>query len=527
MYDLIIKNGKIIDGTNTPWFKGGVAIKDDKIAEVGPNVYGKAKAKKVIDAEGKVICPGFIDVHNHSDSSIHKNLEAECCVRQGVTTLVVGNCGMAQAPVTEMNRRTVQNGIDTWQPGVALNWSTFGEYFNELDKLKTTVNLAVLVGHNALRESIVGKSEGLVNDLQLEKMKSILNDALEIGAFGLSVGLEFMPGRGADETELLELHKCVHNYNRIAAWHVRNRDRYFEEAVAEAISIAQKSDVPLQIAHLTAKPGSSPRAWNRCMEKMELARTEGVDVTADMVPDQVGIGRIFAILPQWVFEKGMEETIRLLKDKEIREKLKTQCDRYWFIPTLGQWDRLTLVSTKEFPELIGKNFEEIAKEMGQDPWDCLFDILAEAGDDMDHIQCNGLLFTEGQVLEWLSHELVIISPDMKVYPFGKAFHPNVFNWTAKVLGYYVREVNLMSLEKAIYKMTAFPAARFGLFNRGIIRPGMKADIVVFDPDTVKGNGTYLKPNAYPTGFYHVLNNGTAVLEDGKVTGQRPGILLRA
>ena len=528
MYDALIRGGKLIDGSGNPWMRANVAIDGDRIAAVG--ALSHAEATRVIDAANLVVAPGFIDAHSHSDWTLLAVPGADSSLHQGVTTEIVGNCGLGYAPVSDRNRVAVEKMAELYMPGIAPAWRTFGEYIDRIVDARPGINVGVYVGHGPLRRSVVGMSNRPSTSDERHTVEKGLSEALASGAIGVSFGLEYMPGRTAAREELLAMCRVAQEHDKVTGWHMRNRDRHFEESTDEVISLISETGIRAQISHLSSKLGSSPRAWNRAMERIELARARGYDVTADMIPFTVGPGLLVNILPDWIYEGGLQDTIARLRDPETRSRLKGDCDRYWMMISEGQWEKVTLTQTTKFPKLFGMTFAEIAELRGGDPFDAIFDILAEEGEAMDQVWMNGQLFSEGEVREWISHRLIMLTSDGWMAraegPAAEvANHPNCYGWTAEILGNCVRDQRFFSLEEAIRKMTSFPAARFGLYDRGLIRPGMLADVVVFDAETVTNRASYLQPHRYPTGFHAVLVNGEVALDGGELTGVRGGRLL--
>jgi N-acyl-D-amino-acid deacylase len=529
MFDVLIRGGKLIDGSGNPWMRSDVAINGDRIVAVG--ALSQAGATRVIEAQGCVVAPGFIDSHSHSDWTLLANPGADSSLHQGVTTEITGNCGLGYAPVTDLSRVAVEKMAELYMPGVALEWQTFGQYLDRIEEARPGINLAVFAAHGPVRRSVVGMANRPSTPGEQRIIERALSEALDAGAIGVSFGLEYMPGRTASREELLAMCRIAGEQDRMTAWHMRNRDRHFEESTGEIISLISEAGVGAQLSHLSAKPGSSTRAWNRVMEQVELARAQGCDVTADMIPFTIGPGLLANILPDWIYDGGLEKTITRLRDPEIRARLKGDCDRYWLMIAAGEWEKVTLTASTKFSALSRLTFAEIAEKRGGDPFDAIFDILAEEGEAMDQVWINGQLFSEGQIREWISHPLVMLASDgwttKEQGPIAAvANHPNCYGWTAEILGRCVRESQFFSLAEAIRKMTSLPAARFGLVDRGLIRPGMVADIVVFDAERVTNRATYLQPHRYASGFHTVLVNGEIVLEDGKLTGARAGKLLR-
>jgi N-acyl-D-amino-acid deacylase len=368
----------------------------------------------------------------------------------------------------------------------------------------------------------------LPSEDEMQQMERWLGESLDAGAIGLSFGLEFMPGRVSEPEELRRLCAVAGQRKKMTSWHVRNRDRRFLEAVEESIDVTRAAGAGLQLSHLSAKPGSTPRAWNRCMEAVRLARSQGHDVQCDMIPYPVGPGGMRTILPNWATEGTEEEVVARLRDPEVRKQLIAESDRYWFLFYYREWDKLTLTRCRSYPEWIGMTFREIGEAAGRDPFDCVYDILADEGGDFN-VGVNGVLFSEGDVAEWISDPLFSIAADGKTLkdsgPLVRAgHHPNCYGWTPLVIQKYVHELRTMGLEEAICKMTSMPAARF-VTDRGILRSNMMADVNVFDEMEFKTRATYLKPQVYAEGMNYVLVNGQLALEKGVPTGALAGRVL--
>jgi len=378
---------------------------------------------------------------------------------------------------------------------------------------------------------VLGRADRTPSDEEMQAMERSVAEALDAGAIGLSFGLEFIPGRLADSEELRRLCHVAGQYNKVTAWHVRNRDRQFVEAVEEAISVTRAAGASLQLSHLSAKPGSSPRAWNRVMEQVYLARAQGQDIQCDMIAYTVGPGLLSTILPNWVSQGTITDIQARLRDPDTREKMKAQSDRYWFLFYYGEWDKLTLTFCRSHPEWLGLTFREISQVTGRDPFDIVYDVLADEGEGMDEVWINGVLFSEGDIIEWLTDPLFSIASDgLAVRDTGAstgfAKHPTNYGWTPTVIQKYVRELRSLRLEEAIRKMTSMPAARFGLTDRGILRAGMMADVIIFDDAKFKSRSTFLNPHVYAEGMDYVIINGQLALEEGTPTGTLAGRVLR-
>jgi N-acyl-D-amino-acid deacylase len=527
MLDILIRNGRIVDGTGNPWFPGDVAIEGDTIAAVG-NLAG-AGAETVIDAAGKIVCPGFIDCHSHSDRSILANREAVSSLYQGVTSDISGNCGMGFAPITDFSRASMEKFLAFFTPEVPVTWSTFGEWLDCMEE-GVAINIGVQVGHHVIRRAVIGMEDRRPTEDEMRQMERLVADSLDAGAIGLSFGMEFMPGRVAEQEELRRLCAVASSRNKMTAWHVRNRDRRFEEAVQEAIDVTRAVGAGLQLSHLSAKPGSSPRAWNRCMERVRLARSLGQDVQCDMIPYVAGPGRLSTILPTWASQGTLEEVQTRLRDPKVREQLKAESDRYWLLFYFREWDKLTLTVSRAHADWVGKTFYEIGQSAGKDPFDCVYDILADEGDAMDEVKINGVLFSEGDIVEWLADPLFSIAADGYTTridgPLANVSnHPNCYGWTPTVIQKYVLELRSLRLEQAIYKMTSLPAQRYGLYGRGVLRAGMLADVAIFDEKAFKTRATYIEPHVYAEGMEYVLVNGQMALKKGTPTGRLAGRVL--
>jgi N-acyl-D-amino-acid deacylase len=528
--DILIRNGWVVDGTGNPGMPFDVAIEKDRIAAVGR--FPHATATRVIDAQGKIVCPGFVDCHSHSDRSILVNRQALSSLYQGVTTEVAGCCGLGLAPISEAHRQQMEQTLcDVCLP----QWSSVGEFLERIAE-GTAINIAYQVGHNAVRQAAMsGPLDRQPTEAEMQSMERLVAEALDAGANGLSFGLEFMPGRAADREELRRLCRLAAERARtsgrayITSWHVRNRDRRFEEAVEEALSVTRETGVGLQISHLSAKPGSSPRAWNRVMEAVRLARAQGQDVQCDMIPYTVGPGSLAAILPNWATQGSVAEVQARLRDPQVRQKLMAESDRYWLLFVYREWDKLTLARCVAHPEWIGMTLRQIGEAAGKDPFDCVYDILADEGEGLG-VGVNGTLFSEGDIIEWLADPLFSIASDGMTLPLEGpvarlAHHPNCYGWTPRVIQTYVHELRALRLEEAIRKMTSQPASRYAL-DRGILRAGMLADVIVFDEQRFRTRSTYRAPQIYAEGMEHVIINGQLALDQGVPTGVLAGRVLR-
>ncbi|MHB1318547.1 MAG: N-acyl-D-amino-acid deacylase family protein [Anaerolineae bacterium] len=529
MLDVLVRNGWVADGTGSPPYPADVAIAGDTIVEVRP--LPGAQALRVIDASGKIVCPGFVDAHTHSDFSIHANPTAQSSTRQGVTTEIVGQCGLASWPLSPASREAVTSRLRKYGYDGPVAWDSFGDYLTAVAQPGISCNLAFFIGHNALRAAanVVGSA---VSEEQYRLMERYVRQGLADGALGLSTGLEFEPGRLATTEEIVRLAKVVGEGGGMHASHIRNRDEGLEAAIEEFLTVVRRAGVKGQVSHLNvrANTGADAGAWGRAVGMLERARREGLEVLTDTTPLREGIGQMQGILPPWVVTEGPAKASSLLRDPAVRQRLRGECDRYWRFIHRGDWHRVRLQSSTEYPDLCGKTFPEIAEAMHQDEWECYFDILAAAGSRMDSVFLVAELFSEEHSAEMVGHPLFILTTDGYTSdvdgPVSRTSrHPLNYMGMVHYLTHHVRKQRTLRLEEAIRKMTSMPATQHGLRDRGLLRPGHKADVVVFDYDKLDDVSTIERPLAYAKGVEHVFVNGVAVVADGEHTGARPGRVL--
>jgi N-acyl-D-amino-acid deacylase len=527
--DVLIRGGWVADGTGNPLYPADVAVRGDRIVELG-HLPAEATATLVIDARGKIVCPGFVDVHSHSDRSIHANPTAESTIRQGITTELVGNCGSSYAPTAGPARSGPPDGAAP--PGDGAPGLGFGAYLDGLEAMGISPNLGSFVGHNTVRRA-AGVSGEAVSAGQQDAMRRLVREAMEAGALGLSTGLEFDPGRLATMDEIVDLARVAGAARGYYASHIRNRDAALQEAVDECLEVGRRAGTPVQVSHLNVRhnTGAAPGAWQRAADTVERARRDGLDAMADMTPFREGTGSLRAILPPWFVAQGAQRAPELLADPAVRARLRGECDRYWRFIHRGEWHRVRVMSSAAYPEVNGKSFAEIAALWEQDPWDCYFDLLAAAGPGPGSLSAMAQLFTEEHLAEVISHPLFSLAVDGWTSridgPLGeRSRHPLNFSGMVHYLTHHVRQKGTLRLEEAIRKMTSLPATRFELDGRGLLRAGGYADVVVFDYQELADGSTIEQPLAYCRGVEHVLVNGTSVVADGEHTGARPGRALR-
>jgi N-acyl-D-amino-acid deacylase len=543
-FDLVLANGRILDGCGNPWFWGDLAIQGGRIVEIAP--VRTLKGKQMVDAAGRFVSPGFIDIHTHSDLSILVNRRAESAVRQGATTHVIGNCGMSPAPVEDAHLAEIKNqwGSISDQPEVSWEWRTFGEYLQVLQSGGLGINIAPLAGHGALRIAAMGLNEGEANSNDLEIMEEQLEYAMQAGAFGMSTGLVYPPGCYANTEEIISLCRIVSRYHGIYTSHIRGERETILQAVAEAIQIGHEAGVPVQISHNAPKFGA-PCDASANLSLVEEARLRGQDVTVDNDLHTDLAPELAHGLPQHIQDKSGEEIAALLRDPEKRSEIRrviVEDHKPAFGPTgllkHGQWQRITLLHAPKTPAVIGKTIQTIAEERGNDPFDTYFDLIIENGHGAEAIFDY---IDEANIRILLKHPAVMISSDGEVLaPYGflnepPPYSPCSYGEFPGVLERYVRNEPVLPLQEAIRKMTSFPAQRLRLWDRGVLRPGAWADIVVFDLERVRDRATNLYPHSYPfenyphqypEGIDFVFVNGMMVVNGEEHTGNLPGVVLK-
>jgi N-acyl-D-aspartate/D-glutamate deacylase len=527
-YDLVLRNGKIVDGTGNPWFRGDVAVRGDRIVAVGR--VPSLAARREIDVKGLVVAPGLIDMHSHSDYLLLEDGNAQSKVRQGVATEVLGE-GTSAGP--RQGKWSAPSGSDT----VTARWTTLGGYFDAIEHAGTSVNVASYVGIDNLWQSVMGSSFDRPTAAQRERMKALVEQAMKEGAFGLSTLLAMPPGSLATTDDIVELCKVVGRHGGIYSSHIRNEGTGVFDAVDEAIAIGERAGVPVDIIHIKIADQKYWGRMNEVVAKIEAARRRGVNVQANIYPYTRGNNNLASIIPPWAHEGGtvrMLERLRTPKDRErlkkdIREGLSGWYNHYTAVG--GDWGRM-LVSGKGTYEGLTMDRVIAAKSKGKspppDPLDILFDVLLEEGGSVPTIYEH---HTEKDMNLALTQPWCSIGSDGSAYavegPLRRGNpHPRNFGTFPRVLGVYVRDRGLLRLEDAVRKMTSLNAAKLGILDRGLLRSGNYADIVVFDPDRIIDRATYERPFQYSEGVIHLIVNGELVLEHGKHTGKHPGRVLR-
>jgi len=529
-YDLIIRNGRVIDGSGRPAFPADIAIKDDRIAHIG-NLSG-ARARRVIDARGQVVAPGFIDMLGQSETFLLIDPRAMSKVMMGVTTEITGE-GESIAP---LNDRILKEQEDfNRRFNLTVDWRTLGEYFHRLEKQGAGVNLGTFVGATQVREYVIGYDDRPPTPAELAQMKKLVADAMKDGALGVSTSLQYVPARFAKTEEIVELAKVAHQYGGIYITHQRSEANAIDDSMKEVFEIARRAKIPAEIWHFKT---AYQKNWGRMPEmlsRIAAARRQGLKITADVYPYVAGSTSLSACLPPWALEGGTDAMVARLKDPQTRARLKKEIatdTKEWENIYLGSGGpsgiMIASVVNRDLESWQGKRLSELASAQSKDPLDALFDFIIA-----DHGQTGAIFFMmkESDMQAALKSPFVSICTDNGARATdgplaGSKSHPRGWGAYPRILGKYVRDEKLMSLEFAIHKMTGLPAANVGLKSRGLIREGYFADITIFDPKTVIDRATFEQPNQYPVGINFVIVNGEIEVDNGQRTPALAGRVLR-
>ncbi len=524
MYDILIQNSTIFDGTGKKGFKADIALKKDKIKKIGH--LTKAKAKIIINAKGQYIVPGFIDIHNHSDSywTLFTIPSLESMLRQGVTTIIGGNCGSSLAPLVEGNMiASIQKWADINE--VNVNWLRMEEFLGVLDKRKIGINFGTLVGHATLRRGLLGEEFRKLTPQEMKMMERMLEDALKEGAFGLSTGLAYSHAKIAPTEEIIKLAKIVKKEHGIYTSHIRGEAGELIPAIEETLLITKKANISTEISHLKAMGKKNWPNFSKVIEMIEKAKKQELKINFDVYPYITTGSVLYILLPDWVAEGGKRMLIKRLKDpitkaKAIKEMQETQSYEY---------NKVIVAISPIDKTFIGKRITEIAQTQGVSAEEAIINML---------IVSEGRVITSFETLNEdnvklaLKHSLGFIASDGSGYDIDyyrrkkELIHPRCFGTFPRVLGKYVREEKLMNWEQAIYKMTGGPAGKIGLKNRGVLKKGNFADITILNPETVIDKATFENPFQYPEGIEYVIVNGKIAIDKGKYTGEMAGKVLR-
>lgn len=500
-YDLLLRNARIVDGTGSPWYRADVAVRGDTIARIAPRIEGAAA--RTIDLQGEVLSPGFIDIHTHARRAIFDVPTADNYVRQGVTTLIEGPDGSSPVPIAPFLDRLA---------GAAL-----------------VPNMGLFIGQGSIREAVVGLVNRAATADEVERMRELTRQGMRDGAFGLSSGLFYVPGTFTKTDEVIELARVAGAMGGIYISHMREETVKVVDSVRETIEIGERGRLPTQVTHHKIIGQAN---WGRSVDTLRLideARARGIDATMDEYPYTASATSIAAaLLPSWAQEGGRQETLTRLRDAAIRADIRAETERILREERGGGDPQNVQLSRCEWdPSLDGKRLGDVTKLRGLEPTirnaaDTAFWIIESGG-------CGGIFHAIGEddLQRILKHPATMVGSDGEVTVFGRGNpHPRSYGTFVRVLGRYVRDLKVLTLEDAVRKMSSFPAQRLGLTDRGVLREGMKADLAVFDPAAVGDRATFEQPHQYATGVSLVVVNGQVVFEHGSMTAARPGRVLR-
>ena len=528
-FDLVIRNGHIVDGTGSPWYAGDIGIRDGRIAQIG--LLDQAPTRRVIDAKGLVVAPGFIDMLGQSELSILVNPHVPSKIFQGITTEITGEGGS----IAPLNRQILSSDMAGFESyGIHPDWTTFAEYFKRLERQGIGINLASYVGATQVRRLILGEENRAPNSSELRRMKELVDQAMRDGAVGVSTALQYAPAPYASTEELIALAGEAAKSGGIYATHMRSEGDAIDAALDETFRIGREAHIPVEIWHLKA---AGKQNWGRMpeiVERIDKARAEGIDVEADTYAYPAWFNTFSAFIPPWAHEGGDSKLVARLKDSATRSRIRKQMET-----DKSGWDnewleipgpQAILICVVQNPKLLtyqGKTIAEIARSERKDPLDTIFDLLIEDPD----MSVAVFAMSEQDIAYALKQPWVSVDNDSQgTSPTGllgrEHPHPRAYGTFPRILHKYVREEKLLSLPEAIRKFSALPAQRMRLADRGVLKQGMRADVVVFDPNTIRDVATFERPNQLSVGMEYVLVNGVPVIDGGKMTNALPGKVLR-
>jgi dihydroorotase/N-acyl-D-amino-acid deacylase len=524
-FDVILAGGRVVDGTGAPWFRADVGIRGDRIAAIGD--LSTAQAKRRVDASKLVVAPGFIDMLGQSEFNVMVDPRAASKITQGITTEITGE-GHSIAPVNE-KMLAADEAIFTYY-GFRPGWTTLAGYFDAFEKKGVAINLATFVGAGGVREVVLGREERAPSPEELKRMEALVAEAMEDGALGLSTSLLYVPSNYATTEEIIALAKVARRHGGSYITHQRNEGFGIDESLDEVFRIAREADIPTEVYHLKT---AGPKAWGMMpavLKRIEEARAQGLDVVADVYPWTASSNSLHATLPYWARAGSKDEMVARLRDPAARRKVRDELalDDAWALENGPA--RILIADTLDasLARYEGKNLDEVAKAEGKHPADALMDLVIADKGNTSKITFS---MNEDDVRAAVKHPLVSFCTDSGASATDGIFskernHPRGWGSMPRILGRYVREEKLLSLEEAIRKMTSLPATRMRLDGRGQVREGFFADLVVFDPETIIDRSTYVNPWQYSAGIPYVMINGRLVVDGGRITDARPGRILR-
>ena len=530
-WSLLVRGGTVVDGSGAPGRRADVAVEGERIAAVAPSLTGEAA--RVVDATGKVVAPGFIDMHSHSDLFYFACPSAESKIRQGVTTEVVGMCSFSQAPVRPDHQALVKG----WVGGIGLTpelqWETFGQYLDALRRVRPAVNVAHFVGHGALRIAAMGFAARPADAGEIAAMERHLGEALDAGAWGYSTGLVYPPSSYADTRELVALARAMAPRGGQYASHIRGESSMLLDSIREAIRIGEEAGVRVEVSHVKASGRENWPKIDAALRLLEDARARGVDVAGDVYPYNAGSTKMDNLMPAWSHEGGTARLLERLADPKIRHRIVEEClvdgERWGTVAQGGVgFDQIFIASCRR-RELEGLSLAQLAHQSGQAPAEALMSLLVDERCTVSMVSFSQSIENVAKVL---AHPALTVGSDSIPLFEGAGDkpgkpHPRSYGTFPRVLSEYARERKLFSLETAVHKMTGMPAQRLGLRDRGLVQAGFVADLTIFDPATVQDESTYPDPHRYPTGIPFVVVNGTVAVDDGRMAARAGRVLTPA
>jgi dihydroorotase/N-acyl-D-amino-acid deacylase len=529
--DLLIAGGRVVDGTGAPWFVADVCVTGDRIASI--RAHDSSPARRRIDAAGLVVAPGFIDMLGQSEYWVLRDSRVASKIMQGITTELTGEASFSSA--AHVNARRLHPFAAMFDRERVPGWDNLSGYLRVLDRQPATINLGTFISAGGVRDSVIGREDRAATAAELAEMEAQVAEAMEAGAFGLSTSLQYVPDRFARTDELVALARVAGGFGGSYITHQRSEADAIDASLDEVFRIAREARVPATIHHLKT---AYKQNWGRMpavLQRIDQARLDGLDIAADQYPYIAGSNPLDASLPVWAREGGRDAMVKRLKDPATRAKIRAeilQPSSDWENQYLGSGGAggilISSVGRAALKKYQGQTLEEIARAEGRDPLDALFDIITE-----DEATGSGIMFfmDERDLRTALTHPLVMLGTDSGGMapdspPPTAGVHPRAWGSAARILGLYVREERLLSLEEAIRKMTSLPAQRMRLWDRGMVRPGAFADLVIFDAATIRDRATFALPRQYAEGVRYVAVNGQLVVDGGQITAARPGRALR-
>lgn len=521
MLDWRIRQARVLDGSGNPWFRGDVGVERDRIVAVG-NLEGQ-ESRRDLDAGDRYLAPGFIDVHTHSDFTLSRFPRGESVVSQGVTTEVMGNCGLTPHPVDPARLDLLMEYLAFMGGDLSWNWKTSGDFLDELERLPLSHNLTTLVGHGAVRLAAMGFDRRDARESEMAAMKRLVAEAMEAGAVGLSSGLIYAPGSYGTTEELIELCEVVRRYDGLYATHLRSEADGLLDSVEEALVIGDRSGVPVELSHHKAMGERNWGSVHRSLAMVDEARAGGQDVTLDQYPYTGSSTTFTAFLPGWALEGGIQALLARLRDAGERNRIEREIEE----SKPMSWDRVVVASCRK-PELRqheGQTLAEVGQARDKPPVEAALDLVLIEGGPFAIVRFG---MSEEDVEFVMRHPSVMVASDGNAMApgMGGKPHPRNYGTFPRVLGRYVRETDNLRLADAVRKMTSLPAQRFGLWDRGLIRPGLAADLVLFDASEVQDRATFQSPHQYAAGIEWVMVSGEMVWDHGADTGAVAGKVLR-